>query len=160
MNQYANRYSPVLAWAYALGALAVGALIAMTMKSLPPKIYTGIYAALIGGAGFAAAFTTRARLRSVVGVFFVVGLVAAVTNYAIVSYFFKHAVSAMGNAMVTNDAGRANTAEAAGFMGRFFGIFAAAIGFLETFIVGALAAKAGSKAREQAIAAPHSYRTA
>jgi hypothetical protein len=152
MENFRNRFAPSATWLFALAAIVLGVGAAFATKNLPPKIAAGVYAAIVAAAGFGAGFTTRAKLRSTVGVFFLAAVVVGVGYYFLVSHVFSTAVTTLTDttvAMGGDAAAKANGAHAAGVMGKFFGIFAGAIGFLETLIVGIGGAVAGNKLKEQ-----------
>jgi hypothetical protein len=152
MENFRNRFAPSASWLFALFALVLAFATAYATKNMPPKISAAIYAAIVGAAGFAAGFTTKARVRSNVLVFVVMGVVVAIGYYWLVSHIFSAAINTVTDATVAaggNVAAKANGEQAAGVMGKFFGIFAAIIGFLETTIIGIGGAIAGNKFRDQ-----------
>ncbi|HPH64685.1 MAG TPA: hypothetical protein PLF40_03040 [Kofleriaceae bacterium] len=152
MENFRNRFAPSAIWLFALAAIVLGVGTAFATKNLPPKIAAGVYAAIVGAAGFGAGFATRAKLRSTVGVFLVAAVVVGVGYYFLVSHIFSTAVTTLTDtttAMGGDAAAKANGAHAAGVFGKFFGIFAGVVGFLETLIVGIGGAVAGNKLKEQ-----------
>ncbi len=152
MENFRNRFAPSATWLFALAAIVLGVGAAFATKNMPPKIAAGVYAAIVAAAGFGAGFVTRARLRSTVGVFFVAAVIVGVGYYFLVSHIFSTAVTTMTDTTVAlggNAAAKANGAQAAGFMGKFFGIFAGIVGFLETLVIGIGGAVAGHKLKAQ-----------
>jgi TRAP-type C4-dicarboxylate transport system permease small subunit len=71
MDAFRNRFSPSFQWIFALAAIVLGVAVAFATKSMSPKVTAAVYGAVVASAGFAASYTTSARLRSTVGVFFV-----------------------------------------------------------------------------------------
>ncbi|MBP9086263.1 MAG: hypothetical protein KBG15_09090 [Kofleriaceae bacterium] len=152
MENLRNRFAPSATWLFALAAIVLGVGAAFATKNMPPKIAAGVYAAIVAVAGFGAGFMTRARLRSTVGVFFVAAVIVGVGYFFLVSHVFSTAITTVTDTTVAaggNVAAKANGAQAASFMGKFFGIFAGIVGFLETLVVGIGGAVAGSKLKEQ-----------
>lgn len=151
MQNLIGKYSRHTVWLYALAAVALGIGGAYATHGLGPKVTAGVYAAIVGGAGFASTFTTRARTRGAVAAFLLAGLAAAAIYYVLVSSVFAAATTAATDAVSGGDAhAHAEGAKAASVFGRFFGAFAAIIAFLETTIVGITGAVAGSAAKQQA----------
>ena len=141
-----NALHPQTTWLVALGAVAVGIGVGFLTKGLDPKISAGIYAGIVGLAGFGSMYLTRARLRDAVLAFFVAAAACAVLYYFVVSSVIGGATTVMGDA-VSGGQAHEQAKEAGTFMGRFFGVFAAAIAFLETLIGGIVGAVAGNKYR-------------
>ena len=148
MQNLIGKYSRHSVWLFALGAVPLGIAAAYATAGLGPKVTAAVYAGIVGLAGFASTFTTKARTRGAVLAFLVAALAAAAVYYLVVSSVFETATTTatdLASGGQAHDAGK----EAGSFFGRFFGAFAAVIAFLETSIVGITGAVAGGKAKAQ-----------
>jgi Na+/melibiose symporter-like transporter len=143
-----NALHPQTTWLFAFGAVAVGIGVGFLTRNLSPKISAAIYAGIVGLAGFGSMYFTRARLRDAVLAFFVAAAACAVLYYFVVSSVISGATTVMGDA-VSGGQAHDQAKEAGTFFGRFFGIFAAGVAFLETLIGGIVGAIAGNKYRAQ-----------
>lgn len=95
MENFRNRFAPSATWLFAIAAIVLGAGAAFATKNMPPKIAAGVYAAIVAVAGFGAGFSTRAKLRSTVGVFFLAAVVVGIGYYFLVSHVFSTAVTTL-----------------------------------------------------------------
>jgi hypothetical protein len=146
MQNFANKYDARTIWLFAIGSVALGIAAAFATQGLGPKVTSAVYAGIVGVAGFASTFATKARVRGAVGAFLFAALLAAIGYYAVVSYVFSTVTSQATDLMSNGQAHEAGV-QAGTFFGRFFGAFAAIVAFLETSIVGIAGAVAGSRAK-------------
>jgi hypothetical protein len=139
---------PQTTWLFAFGAVVIGIGVGYLTRGLSPKISAGIYAAIVGLAGFGSMYLTRARLRTAVLAFFVAAVACAGLYYLVVSSVIGDTTTLMTDSMSGGQAHEQNAKIGTTF-GRFFGIFAAAVAFLETLVGGVIGAIAGGKFRAQ-----------
>lgn len=140
---------PQTTWLFAFGAVAIGIGVGYLARGLPQKIQIAIYGAIVGSAGFASIYLTRARLRQAVLAFFVAAVACAGLYYLLVSSLMRDATLMMTDA-VSGGQAHDQGVQVSGTFGRFFGVFAAAVAFLETFIGGVAGAVFGNSLREKA----------
>lgn len=138
-----SKLSPHTTWLFALASIAAGIGVSYALSGLGQKVTAAVYFAIVAIGGFASTYLTRARVRGAVLAFLTGGAVAAGAYYFLVASIFKSASTAVG----TETANAANAAHGLSQMGQTFGIFIAAIVFLETIIAGIGGAIAGDKAR-------------
>lgn len=149
MESIINRFNKHTVWLFAFGAVALGVAAAYATAGMGPEVTSGVYAAIVGIAGFASMLTTRARVRGAVLAFLVAAIAAAGLYYLVVSTIMQDVTTAAADA-VSGGAAHEQGKEAGTAFGRIFGAFAAAIAFLETWIVGIAGAVVGSKAKTMA----------
>jgi hypothetical protein len=146
---------PQTTWLFALGAVAVGIGVGFLTRGLDPKISAGIYAAIVGAAGFGSTYLTRAKVRQAVLAFFVAAVACAGLYYLVVSSVMREATVLVTDT-VSGGAAHADGVKAGATFGTFFGVIAAAIAFLETLVGGIIGAVAGAKLRGERDAQPAS----
>jgi len=146
MQNLVNKFDSRTVWLFAFGSVALGVAASFATQGLGPKVTSAVYAGIVGIAGFASTFSTRARTRGAVGAFLVAALLAAIGCYALVSYVFS-TVTSQATDLVSNGQAHEAGVQAGTLFGRFFGAFAAVVAFLETSIIGIAAAVAGSRAK-------------
>jgi hypothetical protein len=143
-----NKLSAHTTWLFAFGSIAAGILASYALNGLGQKVTAAVYFAIIAVGGFASTYMTRARVRGAVLSFLTGAAAAAVAYYFLVSNLFETATTVMTDA-ASGGAAHAEGAKAGAAMGKTFGIFVAAIVFLETIVAGIGGAIAGSKVRGQ-----------
>lgn len=143
-----NKLSPHTTWLFALGSIAAGIGASYALSGFGQKVTAGVYFAIVAIGGFLSTYLTRARVRGAVLSFVTGAAVAAVAYFFLVSSLFETATTMMADAASAGQA-TAEGAKAGAAMGKTFGIFVAAIVFLETIIAGIGGAFAGSKVRGQ-----------
>ena len=89
MQNLIGKYSRHTVWLFALGAVPLGIAAAYATAGLGPKVTAAVYAGIVGLAGFASTFTTKARTRGAVLAFLVAALAAAAVYYLVVSAVFR-----------------------------------------------------------------------
>jgi hypothetical protein len=141
-----TKLSPHMTWLFAFGSIAAGIGTSYALSGLGTKVTAAVYFAIVAAGGFASTYLTSARVRSGVLAFLVGAAVAGVSYFLLVDSLFRHATTFAGDA-VSGGAAHQQAAAAGAMMGRTFGIFIAAMVFLETIIAGIGGAVAGGKAR-------------
>jgi hypothetical protein len=141
-----TKLSPHTTWLFAFGSIAAGIATSYALSGLGQKVTAAVYFAIVAAGGFAATYLTSARVRSAVLAFILGAGAAGVSYYMLVSSLFRHATTFAGDA-VSGGAAHVQAATAGAAMGKTFGIFIAAIVFLETIVAGIGGAIAGGKAR-------------
>lgn len=149
MSSRPNALHPQTTWLFAFGAVAVGIGVGFLTRHMSPKISAAIYAAIVGAAGFGSIYLTRARLRDAVLAFFVAAAACAVLYYFVVSSLIGGATTTLTDA-VSGGQQHEQAAKMGSVFGRFFGVFAAAVAFLETLVGGIVGAVWGNKLRGKA----------
>ncbi|HEY5945381.1 MAG TPA: hypothetical protein VIV40_07815 [Kofleriaceae bacterium] len=135
-------------WLFALGSIAAGIGASYALNGLGTKVTAAVYFAIVAIGGFASTYMTRARVRGAVLAFLSAAALAGVAYYFLVSHIFETTTTVMTDA-VSGGAAHAQGAEAGAAMGKTFGIFIAAMVFLETIVAGIGGAVAGAKVRGQ-----------
>jgi hypothetical protein len=143
-----NKLSAHTTWLFALGSIAAGIGASYALSGFGQKVTAGVYFALVAIGGFLSTYLTRARVRGAVLSFVTGAAVAAVAYFFLVSSLFETATTMMADAASAGQA-TAEGAKAGAAMGKTFGIFVAAIVFLETIVAGIGGAFAGNKVRGQ-----------
>ncbi|HEY5921326.1 MAG TPA: hypothetical protein VIV11_06635 [Kofleriaceae bacterium] len=148
MTTEQNKLSPHTTWLFAFGSVAAGIAASYALNGLGTKVTAAVYFALVAIGGFASTYLSRARVRGAVLSFFTAAAVAAVAYFFLVSSLFEQTTTVMTDT-VSGGAATAEGAKAGAAMGKTFGIFVAAIIFLETIVAGIGGAIAGGKLRGQ-----------
>lgn len=143
-----TKLSPHTTWLFAFGAVAVGIGASYATAGFGQKVAAAVYFAVVAIGGFASTYFTRARVRGAVLSFLTAATVASIAYFFLVDAIFSGATSAVADATQTGTA-HAQTVDAGAKMGKIFGIFVAAIVFLETIVAGIGGAFAGNKVRGQ-----------
>jgi hypothetical protein len=143
-----TKLNPQLTWLFALGALVVGVAVAYALSGLGNKVVAGAYAAIVGAAGFASTYLTRARVRLAVLAFLGAAAIAAVAYFYLVSHVFRTATTVMTD-VASGGQAHAEGVKVGGIFGNFFGVFAGIVAFIETAVAGIGGAIAGDKAKAQ-----------
>jgi hypothetical protein len=141
-----NKLSPHTTWLFALGSIATGIAASYALQGLGTKVTAAVYFGIVAIGGFASTYLTRAGVGRAVLAFLAAGAVAGIGYFLLVDHIFSTATTVMGDA-VSGGQAHAQAAEAGHQMGKTFGIFIAAMVFLETIVAGIGGAFAGSKAR-------------
>jgi lysylphosphatidylglycerol synthetase-like protein (DUF2156 family) len=141
-----SKLAPSLTWLFAAGALILGVAAAYLLRGFSSKVTAGAYAAIVGAAGFASTYLTRARVRLAVLAFLTAAAVAAIAYFFLVSHIFNTVTTVMTDA-VSGGQAHAEGVKAGSVFGTFFGIFAAIVAFIETAVAGIVGAVAGDKAK-------------
>jgi hypothetical protein len=135
-------------WLFAFGSIAAGIVSSYALSGLGQKVTAAVYFAIVAAGGFASTYLTSARVRGAVLAFVLGAAVAGVSYFFLVDSLFRHATTFAADA-ASGGAAHAQAAIAGAAMGKTFGIFIAAIVFLETIVAGIGGAVAGGKARGQ-----------
>lgn len=130
-------------WLFSFGAIAAGIGASYATAGFGQKVTAAVYFAIVAIGGFASTYLTKARVRGAVLSFLTAGAVAAVAYYFLVSSLFSTAVTAVSDV----GGNHAESVKAGAAMGKTFGIFVAAIVFVESIVAGIGGAIAGDKAR-------------
>jgi hypothetical protein len=146
MTTETQKLSPHTTWLFAFGSIAAGIGSSYALAGLGQKVTAAVYFAIVAIGGFASTYLTRARTRGAVLAFFTAAAVAAISYFFLVDHLFREATTLATDA-VSGGAAHAQGAEAGAMMGKTFGIFIAAMVFLETIIAGIGGAVAGAKTR-------------
>jgi hypothetical protein len=141
-----QRLSAHMVWVFALGSVVAGIGVSYAASGLGQKVCAAIYFALVGIGGFASTYLTRARVRGAVLAFLVVGAVAAISYFFLVSTIVQQATTVVTDAASGGQA-HAQGAEAGATFGKMFGIIVAVVVFLETIVAGIAGAVIGDKSR-------------
>ncbi len=141
-----SKLSPHTIWLFAFGSIAAGIGTSYALSGLGQKVTAAVYFGIVGLGGFLSTYLTRARVRGAVLAFLTAAAVAAVGYFMLVDHMFRTATTAMTDA-VSGGAAHAQGVEAGAAFGKTFGIFVAAIVFLETIVAGIGGSIAGAKAR-------------
>jgi hypothetical protein len=147
-TQTQNKLSPNTVWLFAFGSIAAGIGTSYALSGLGQKVTAAVYFALVLAGGFASTYLSTAKLRGAVLAFIVGAAAAGAGYYFLVSSIMSQATTIVADAS-SNGAAHAEAVKAGASMGKTFGIFIAAIVFLETIIGGIAGAFAGAKARGQ-----------
>ena len=143
-----SKLSAHTTWLFALGAIATGIAASYALNGLGQKVTAAVYFAVVAIGGFASTYMTRARVRGAVLAFVTGAALAAIAYFFLVSSLFEHTTTVMTDT-VSGGAATAQGAKAGAAIGKTFGIFIAAIVFLETIVAGIGGAIAGGKVRGQ-----------
>jgi hypothetical protein len=135
-------------WLFAFGSIAAGIVSSYALSGLGQKVTAAVYFAIVAAGGFASTYLTSARVRGAVLAFILGAAVAGVSYFLLVDSLFRHATTFAADA-ASGGTAHAQAAIAGAAMGKTFGIFIAAIVFLETIVAGIGGAVAGGKARGQ-----------
>jgi hypothetical protein len=141
-----TKLSPHTTWLFAFGAVAVGIGASYAVAGLGQKVAAAVYFAVVAAGGFASTYFTRARVRGAVLSFLTAATVAAIAYFFLVDAIFREATTVVADA-ASGGAAHAEGVKAGAKLGQIFGIFVAAIVFLETTIAGIGGAIAGSSSR-------------
>jgi hypothetical protein len=141
-----SKLSPHTTWLFAFGAVATGIVASYLLAGLGHKVTAAVYFAIVAIGGFGSTYLSRARVRGAVLSFLTAGAVAALAYFFLVDSAMRTATTTLADAASGGTAG-AQAADAGATFGKVFGIFVAAIVFLETIVAGIGGAIAGSKAR-------------
>ena len=133
-------------WLFALGSVAAAIATTYALSGLGQKATAAIYFAMVAIGGFASTFLTRARVGGAVLAFTATAAAAAGAYYLLVDHLFRTVTTATTD-LVSGGAAHAQGVQAGATFGHTFGIFIAAIVFLETIVAGIGGAIAGGKAR-------------
>lgn len=147
-NNESTKLSAHTAWLFAFGSIATGIAASYALSGLGQKVTAAVYFAIVAIGGFASTYLTRARVRGAVLTFVTGAAVAAVAYFFLVSSLFETATTVATSA-ASGGTAAAEGAKAGALMGKTFGIFVAAIVFIETLVAGIGGAVAGSKVRDQ-----------
>jgi hypothetical protein len=145
-TQTNTKLSPHTTWLFAFGSIAAGIATSYALSGLGQKVTAGVYFAIVAIGGFASTYLTRARVRGAVAAFLTAAAVAAVAYFFLVDHIFRAATTVMTDA-VSGGQAHAQGVEAGSVFGRVFGVFVAAIVFLETTVAGIAGSVAGAKSR-------------
>ncbi len=148
MTTDTNKLSRHTAWLFAFGSIAAGIAASYALNGLGQKVTAAVYFAIVAIGGFTSTYMTQARVRGAVLTFITGAAVAGIAYYFLVSSLFTQATTVMADAASGGQA-TAEGAKAGAKMGNVFGIFVAAIVFLETIAAGIGGAIAGAKVRGQ-----------
>jgi len=143
-----NKLSAHTTWLFSLGSIATGIAASYALNGLGTKVTAAVYFAIVALGGFLSTYLTKARVRGAVLSFITGAAVAGIAYYFLVANIFEHTTTVMGDA-VSGGAAHADAAKAGAAMGKTFGIFIAAMVFLETIVAGIGGAVAGGKVRGQ-----------
>lgn len=135
-------------WLFAFGSIAAGIAVTYAASGLGQKVAAAVYFAIVAAGGFASTYLTRARVRGAVLAFLTAGAVAGLAYFFVVHSAFATATTVVADA-ASGGAATAEAARAGDSLGKVFGIFVAAIVFLESIVAGIGGAIAGSKLRDQ-----------
>ena len=136
------------AWLFAFGSIATGIVASYALSGLGQKVTAAVYFAIVAIGGFLSTYMTEAKVRGAVLTFLTGAAVAAVAFFFHVSHLMESATTLATDA-VSGGQAHAEGAKAGAAMGKTFGIFVAAIVFLETIVAGIGGAIAGGKVRGQ-----------
>lgn len=142
------KLSPHTTWLFAFGSIACGIATSFALSGLGQKVTAAVYFAIVAIGGFAATYLTRARVRGAILAFLTAAAVAAVAYFFLVDHIFRAATTVVTDA-VSGGQAHAQGVQAGAMFGRVFGLFVAAIVFLETAIAGLAGSIAGAKSRGQ-----------
>ena len=145
-TQAPSKLSPHTIWLFAFGSIAAGIASSYALSGFGQKVTAGVYFAVVAIGGFASTYLTRARIRGAVLAFLTAAAVAAVAYVFLVDALFRTATTTMSD-VVSGGQAHAQGVAAGAAMGKVFGIFVAAVVFLETIVAGIGGAIAGSKSR-------------
>lgn len=143
-----TKLSPHTIWLFAFGSIAAGIGTSYALSGLGTKVTAAVYFAIVAAGGFASTYLTSARVRGAVLAFILGAAVAGISYFLLVDALFRHATTLAGD-VASNGAAHVQAAAAGAAMGKTFGVFIAAIVFLETIIAGIGGAVAGGRARGQ-----------
>lgn len=135
-------------WLFAFGSIAAGIVASYALNGLGQKVTAAVYFAIVAIGGFLSTYMTQARVRGAVLAFLTGAAVAGIAYFFLVSHLMESATTLAADAASGGQA-HAEGAKAGAAMGKTFGIFIAAIVFLETIIAGIGGAIAGGKTRGQ-----------
>jgi hypothetical protein len=143
-----------LAWLFAFGSVVVALLINVLANklSLPTSVTYGLYVGVIGAAGVAAVYLTRAGAGIGIVAFLVASIAMAIGTYVLVSM----AASEIASTAVTSTDGSASiqlNQGAAATVGAIAGVFVAVVNFFVTFGAGLTGCLIGSSMKKKALAA-------
>lgn len=133
-------------WLFAFGSVAAAIATTYALSGLGQKATAAIYFAMVAIGGFASTYLTKARVGGAVLAFTATAAVAAGAYYVLVDHMFR-VVTSTATDLVSNGAAHAQGVQAGAQFGHTFGIFVAAIVFLETIVAGIGGAIAGGKSR-------------
>jgi len=148
MTTTTTKLSPSTVWLFAFGSTLAGIGASYAASGFGQKAAAAVYFAVVAIGGFGSTYLTRARVRGAVLAFLATAAVAAIAYFFLVDYIFRTATTVIADAASTG-AQHAQNVEAGAKMGKMFGIFVAAIVFLETIVAGIGGAVAGGKARDK-----------
>jgi hypothetical protein len=146
MTNTDSKLSKHTTWLFAFGAVAAGIAASYALSGLGQKASAAIYFGIVAIGGFLSTYLTKARTRGAVLSFGVASIAAAGGYYLLVDYMFRTATTVMTD-VASNGAAHAQGVQAGAQMGHTFGMFVAAIVFLETIVAGIGGAVAGAKSR-------------
>ena len=128
-----NKLSKHTTWLFAFGSIAAGIASSYALAGLGQKVTAAVYFAIVAIGGFGSTYMTRAKTGGAVAAFLVGAGAAAVAYFVLVNSIFTAA---------------GGGSEAGNTLGTIFGIFIAAVVFLETIVAGIGGAVAGAKSRD------------
>ncbi len=143
-----TKLSPHTTWLFAFGSIAAGIAASYALSGLGQKVTAAVYFGIVAIGGFLSTYLTRARVRGAVLAFLTAGAAAGVAYFFLVDHIFRTATVAMSDA-VSGGQAHAQGVEAGAMFGKTFGIFIAAIVFLESIVAGIGGAVAGDKSRDK-----------
>lgn len=143
-----SKLSPHATWIFAFAAVAAGIGASFALSGLGQKVTAAVYFAIVAIGGFGSMYLTRARMGGAVLAFLGAAVVAAVAYFFLVDHIFRTATTVMTDA-VSGGQAHEQGVQAGAMFGRVFGIFVAAMVFLETSVAGVIGAFAGWKSRGQ-----------
>ncbi len=143
-----KKLSPATAWLFAFGSVGAAIALSYALSGLGQKASAAIYFAVVAAGAFASTYLTRARLGGAILAFVTSAALAAVAYYFLVDHMMRAAVTIASDAVSLGQQ-PTQSAQAGAMFGKTFGIFVAAMVFLETIIGGIGGAFAGAKARGQ-----------
>jgi hypothetical protein len=141
-----NKLSPHVVWLFAFGSIAAGIATSYALSGFGTKVTAAVYFAVVAIGGFGSTYLSRARIGGAIAAFLVAAAVAAGAYFLLVDAIFSTATTTMADAA---GAPSAESAKVGATFGRTFGIFVAAIVFLETIVAGIAGVVAGAKSRGQ-----------
>ena len=141
-----NKLSSHTTWLFAFGSIAAGIATSYALSGLGQKVTAAVYFAIVAIGGFASTYLTRARVRGAVLSFLTAATVAAIAYFFLVDHIFRATTTVMTDA-VSGGQAHVQGVQAGAMFGRVFGIFVAAIVFLETTVAGIAGSIAGAKSR-------------
>ena len=148
MTTSTTKLSSHTVWLFSFGAVLAAIGASYAVAGFGQKAAAAVYFAVVAIGGFASTYQTRARVRGAVLAFLTAASLAAVAYFFLVDQVFRTATTAVADA-ASGGAAKAQGAEAGAKFGQIFGVFVAAIVFLETIVAGIGGAIAGSKARDK-----------
>lgn len=146
MTTDTNKLSKHTTWLFAFGAVAAAIAASYALSGLGQKASAAIYFGVVAIGGFASTYLTRARVGGAILAFLSAAVVASGAYYVLVDHLFK-AVTTTATDLASGGAAHAQGVEIGSQMGHTFGLFVAAIVFLETIVAGIGGAVAGAKSR-------------